>query len=49
MTGATGGIVDKLMPFTCPTLRVFNAATGKADRGFKEVWQKVRASSPTAK
>lgn len=38
MTGATGGIVDKLMPIHVSNVALFNAATGKADRaGFKEV------------
>ena len=32
MTGATGGIVDKLMPIHVSNVAVFNAATGKADR-----------------
>jgi large subunit ribosomal protein L24 len=45
MTGATGGIVDKLMPIHVSNVALFNAATGKADRvGFKEVdGKKVRA------
>ena len=44
MTGATGGIVDKLMPIHVSNVALFNAATGKADRvGFKEVdGKKVR-------
>ncbi len=38
MTGAVGGIVDKLMPIHVSNVAVFNAATGKADRvGFKFV------------
>lgn len=38
MTGATGGIVDKLMPIHVSNIALFNAATGKADRvGFKDV------------
>ena len=32
MTGATGGIVDKLMPIQVSNVALFNAATGKADR-----------------
>ena len=32
MTGATGGIVDKLMPIHVSNVALFNAATGKADR-----------------
>ena len=32
MTGATGGIVDKLMPIHVSNIALFNAATGKADR-----------------
>lgn len=36
MTGATGGIVDKLMPIHVSNVALFNAAIGKADRvGFK--------------
>jgi large subunit ribosomal protein L24 len=36
MTGATGGIVDKLMPIHVSNVALFNAATGKADRvGYK--------------
>ncbi|MGN6703669.1 MAG: 50S ribosomal protein L24 [Burkholderiaceae bacterium] len=36
MTGATGGIVDKLMPIHVSNVALFNAASGKADRaGFK--------------
>ena len=44
MTGATGGIVDKLMPIHVSNVALFNAATGKADRvGFKTVdGKKVR-------
>ena len=38
MTGATGGIVDKLMPIHISNVALFNAATGKADRvGIKNV------------
>ena len=45
MTGATGGIVDKLMPIHVSNIALFNAAAGKADRvGFKSVdGKKVRA------
>ena len=32
MTGATGGIVDKLMPIHISNVALFNAATGKSDR-----------------
>lgn len=32
MTGATGGIVDKLMPIHVSNVALFNAATGEADR-----------------
>ena len=32
MTGATGGIVDKLRPIHISNVALFNAATGKADR-----------------
>jgi large subunit ribosomal protein L24 len=44
MTGATGGIVDKLMPIHVSNVALFNAATGKADRvGIKLVdGKKVR-------
>ena len=44
MTGATGGIVDKLMPIHVSNVALFNAASGKADRaGFKDVdGKKVR-------
>ena len=44
MTGATGGIVDKLMPIHVSNVALFNSATGKADRvGFKEAdGKKVR-------
>ncbi len=44
MTGATGGIVDKLMPIHVSNVALFNAATGKADRvSFKNVdGKKVR-------
>ena len=38
MTGAIGGIVDKLMPIHVSNVALFNVATGKADRvGFKDV------------
>jgi large subunit ribosomal protein L24 len=45
MTGATGGIVDKLMPIHVSNLALFNVTAGKADRvGFKSVdGKKVRA------
>jgi large subunit ribosomal protein L24 len=44
MAGATGGIVDKLMPIHVSNVALFNSATGKADRvGFKEMdGKKVR-------
>mgnify|MGYP004606417337 CR=1 FL=1 len=44
MTGATGGIEDKLMPIHVSNVALFNEKTGKADRvGFKEVdGKKVR-------
>jgi large subunit ribosomal protein L24 len=44
MTGATGGIIDKLMPIHLSNVALFNAATGKADRvGFKDTdGKKVR-------
>ena len=44
MTGATGGIVDKLMPIHVSNIALFNAVAGKADRvGYKEVdGKKVR-------
>ena len=44
MTGATGGIVDKLMPIHVSNLALFNATAGKADRvGYKNVdGKKVR-------
>ncbi len=32
MTGATGGIIDKLMPIHVSNVALFNGATGKADR-----------------
>jgi large subunit ribosomal protein L24 len=32
MSGATGGIVDKLMPIHVSNVALFNAASGKADR-----------------
>lgn len=45
MTGATGGIVDKLMPIHVSNVALFNVASGKADRvGYKSVdGKKVRA------
>ena len=44
MSGATGGIVDKLMPIHVSNIALFNAAIGKADGvGFKLVdGKKVR-------
>ena len=44
MTGATGGIVDKLMPIHVSNVALFNATAGKADRaGVKVVdGKKVR-------
>ncbi|GAC1408482.1 MAG: 50S ribosomal protein L24 [Burkholderiaceae bacterium] len=44
MTGATGGIVEKLMPIHVSNVALFNAATGKGDRvGAKDVnGKKVR-------
>ena len=44
MTGATGGIEDKLMPIHVSNVALFNEKTGKADRvGFKDVdGKKVR-------
>lgn len=49
MTGATGGIVDKLMPIHISNVALFNAATGKADRvGIKTVdGKKVRIYKST--
>jgi large subunit ribosomal protein L24 len=49
MTGATGGIVDKLMPIHISNVALFNAATGKADRvGIKVVdGKKVRVYKST--
>ena len=49
MTGATGGIVDKLMPIHISNVALFNAATGKADRvGIKTVdGKKVRVYNST--
>lgn len=49
MTGATGGIVDKLMPIHVSNIALFNAATGKADRvGIKTVdGKKVRVYKST--
>lgn len=32
MKGATGGIVDKIMPIHQSNVAIFNASTGKADR-----------------
>ena len=32
LKGATGGIVEKAMPFHQSNVAIFNAATGKADR-----------------
>jgi len=32
MTGAVGGIVDKIMPIHISNVALFNAASGKADR-----------------
>jgi large subunit ribosomal protein L24 len=44
MTGAVGGIVDKLMPIHVSNVALFNAASGKVDRaGVKVVdGKKVR-------
>ena len=49
MTGAVGGIVDKLMPIHISNVALFNAASGKADRvGFKDVdGKKVRIYKST--
>ncbi|MBR7780832.1 50S ribosomal protein L24 [Undibacterium luofuense] len=49
MTGAVGGIVDKLMPIHVSNVALFNAASGKADRvGFKVVdGKKVRVFKST--
>ena len=49
MTGATGGIVDKLMPIHISNVALFNATTGKADRvGIKTVdGKKVRVYKST--
>lgn len=49
MTGAVGGIVDKLMPIHVSNVALFNAASGKADRvGFKIVdGKKVRIYKST--
>lgn len=49
VTGAVGGIVDKLMPIHVSNVALFNAASGKADRvGFKEVdGKKVRVFKST--
>ena len=44
-TGETGGIVDKAMPLDISNVAIFNADTGKADRGgfkFLEDGKKVR-------
>ena len=37
MTGATGGIIDKLMPIHVSNVALFNAAAGKADRAGSKV------------
>lgn len=37
MTGATGGIIDKLMPIHVSNVSLFNAAAGKADRAGSKV------------
>ena len=44
MTGATGGIVNKIMPIDQSNVMLVNPATGKGERvGFKEVdGKKVR-------
>ena len=44
MTGATGGIVNKVMPIDQSNVMLVNPATGKGERvGFKEVdGKKVR-------
>lgn len=49
MTGAVGGIVDKLMPIHVSNVALFNVASGKADRvGFKIVdGKKVRIFKST--
>ncbi|MDY7577342.1 50S ribosomal protein L24 [Herbaspirillum sp. RTI4] len=49
MTGATGGIVDKLMPIHVSNVALYNAASGKADRvAFKQVdGKKVRTYQST--
>ncbi|MEB0137501.1 MULTISPECIES: 50S ribosomal protein L24 [unclassified Undibacterium] len=49
MTGAVGGIVDKVMPIHVSNVALFNAASGKADRvGFKVVdGKKVRIFKST--
>jgi len=49
MTGAVGGIVDKVMPIHISNVALFNAASGKADRvGFKVVdGKKVRVYKST--
>lgn len=49
MTGAVGGIVDKVMPIHVSNVALFNAASGKADRvGFKVVdSKKVRIYKST--
>lgn len=49
MTGAVGGIVDKLMPIHVSNVALFNAASGKADRvGFKMLdGKKVRIFKST--
>jgi large subunit ribosomal protein L24 len=50
MTGAAGGIVDKLMPIHVSNVALFNSATGKADRaGFRLAdGQKVRVYKSSA-
>jgi large subunit ribosomal protein L24 len=49
MTGAVGGIVDKVMPIHVSNVALFNAASGKADRvGYKVVdGKKVRIFKST--
>ncbi len=49
MTGATGGIVDMLMPIHISNVALFNAATGKPDRvGIKTVdGKKIRVYKST--
>ena len=43
MTGAVGGIVDKLMPIHVSNVALFNAATDKPDRVGLKLWM---AKSP---